>query len=128
MEVSFSHCEKKSSRIAIKKFSSDFSSADKIKGLSSRYINDFNATSPFEPIYDYDNTKTEIDKVPFHQDATKNDDSLDIIYPDPMEIHRKMLNKSRMENHHDDTVIKICKFFFLWKVERTYIEYLTMTC
>lgn len=81
----------------------------KAKGYSSRYINDFNASS-FEPIYDYDNTKTEIDKVPLRQDVTKGDDNLEIIYPDPEDFHRRMLNKSRMENrHHDDTVIKICK-------------------
>lgn len=100
----------KVSKSQLRKFSK-FSTANKTKGFSSRYINDFNATSPLEPIYDYDNTKTEIDKVPFQQDATKDDDSMDIIYPDPMEIHRKMLNKTRMGNqHHDDTVIKICKF------------------
>lgn len=81
------------------------------KGFSGRYINDFNATSSFEPLYDYDNTKTEVDKIPLQQEATKSDDNLEI-YPDPEEFHRKMLNKTRMENqHHDDTVIKICK---LW--------------
>lgn len=89
----------------------NFCFSARTKSYSSRYINDFNITSPFEPIYDYDNTKTEIEKVPLRaQDATKNDDNLEI-YPDPEEFHRKMLNKSRIDsqNHHDDTVIKICK-------------------
>lgn len=81
----------------------------KAKSYSSRYINDFNATSPFEPIYDYDNTKTEIDKIPLQQESTKSDDNMEIIYPDPEDFHRKMMNKSRMENHHEDTVIKICE-------------------
>lgn len=86
------------------------SAPNKTKGYSSRYINDFNATSSFEPIYDYDNTKTEIEKVSLRQSATKSDDNLEIIYPDPEDFHRKMLNKTRMENrHHEDTVIKICK-------------------
>jgi hypothetical protein len=89
---------------------STHSLANKTRGYSSRYINDFNSTSAFEPIYDYDNTKTEIDKVPLKQTPTKADDNLEIIYPDPDEFHRKLLNKSRMENrHHDDTVIKICE-------------------
>lgn len=99
------------------KFKKIFCFAARTKGYSSRYINDFNITSPFEPIYDYDNTKTEIDKVPIRpQDATKNDDNLEI-YPDPEEFHRKMLNKSRIDsqNHHDDTVIKICKLR-MWKL------------
>lgn len=85
--------------------------ANKTKGFSSRYINDFNQTSSFEPIYDYDNAKTEIDKLALLKESTKNDDNLEIIYPDPEDFHMKMLNKSRMENqlHHDDTVIKICE-------------------
>lgn len=88
------------------------SAANETKGYSSRYINDFNSTS-FEPIYDYDNTKTEIDKVPLRQSTTKNDENMEIIYPDPdpEDFHRKMMNKTRMGNrHHDDTVIKICEY------------------
>lgn len=84
------------------------SAANQSNGFSSRYINDFNSTS-FEPIYDYDNTKTDIEKFPL-QSSTKNSENSEIIYPDPEDFHRKMLNKSRMGNrHHDDTVIKICE-------------------
>lgn len=85
-----------------------FVKANKTKGYSTRYINDFNGSSSFEPIYDYDNTKTEIEKVPIQQDATKNDE----IYPDPEDFHKKLLNKSRLgnQNHGEDaSVIKICK-------------------
>ena len=81
-----------------------FSSANKTKGFSSRYINDFNASSSFEPFYDYDNTKTEVDKVSLQQDLTKNEENLDVLYPNPEDI------KSRME-HHEESVIKICKFY-----------------
>jgi hypothetical protein len=80
--------------------------ADKAKGkrFSTRYINDFNATSSFEPIYDYDNTRTEIDKVPFQQEAAtkNNDENLEIIYPNPDDIRSRM-------SHHEESVIKICK-------------------
>ncbi|CRK92969.1 CLUMA_CG006584, isoform A, partial [Clunio marinus] len=83
-------------------------SANKTKGYSSRYINDFNASQSFEPIYDYDNTRTEVEKVSYRQDASRIDDNLDLIYPDPEDFHRRMLNKTRMVNqHNDDTVIKI---------------------
>jgi hypothetical protein len=96
-----------------KKFHYDLA-PNKTKGYSNRYINDdFNA-SAFEPIYDYDlqpNTQTEIDRFTLRKEAIKNNDENLEIYPDPDDFHRRMLNKSRMENrHHDDTVIKICKF------------------
>lgn len=93
---------------AVRRIFNFYLSANKTKGYSTRYINDFNGSSPFEPIYDYDNTKTEIDKVPINQPDTKNDE----IYPDPEDFHKKMLNKSRMgnQNHGEDaSVIKICK-------------------
>lgn len=78
----------------------EFSLAKRPSDYASRYINDFNATSPLEPIYDYDNTRTEIDKVPFHESPTKNnDENLEIIYPNPDDIRRM---------HHEESVIKIC--------------------
>jgi hypothetical protein len=46
----------------------------------------------------------EIDKVPFHQEpATKNnDENLEIIYPNPDDLRSRL--------HHEESVIKICKF------------------
>jgi hypothetical protein len=43
------------------------------------------------------------------QDGSKNDDNLEI-YPDPELFHRQLLNKSRLSERHDESIIKICKF------------------
>lgn len=81
---------------------------DKTKGYSNRYLNDFNRTS-VEPNYDYDLTKN----YATNKDETKNqndDDNLpDIIYPDPETFHRRMLNKTKFGERHDESIIKICK-------------------
>lgn len=77
------------------------------KKYSNRYINDYNITSPIESNYDYaDNTKLSSDNLPYHkqQASTKIDENFDVLYPDPEDII-----KSRMTEHHDDTVVKICK-------------------
>jgi len=41
--------------------------------------------------------------------AEKGEDNLEI-YPDPEEIHRRMLNKSRLNSRNDESVIKICEY------------------
>lgn len=75
------------------------------KKYSNRYINDYNITSPFELNYDYDNTKISSDNLPYHkqQASTKIDENFDVLYPDPEDI------KTRMTEHHEETVVKICK-------------------
>lgn len=80
--------------------------------MSSRYINDFeNNSTSFEPVYDYDATKTVIDdKIKTPIQNVQKDESEPEIYPDPEDFHKKLLNKSRINNRHDENVIKICEY------------------
>ena len=86
--------------------SSHLISATKSKGYSSKYINDFNKTSPD---FDYDLTKNVLsDEIQAVEETKQQDDNLEI-YPDPEIFHRRILNKSRFGDRHDESIIKICK-------------------
>lgn len=82
-----------------------------MNGYPSKYLNDFNKSSA-EPTYDYDLAKNLLTDDTQIIDELKNgqdDDNLEI-YPDPDEIfRRRMLNKTRFGDRHDESIIKICK-------------------
>ncbi|CAG9804799.1 unnamed protein product [Chironomus riparius] len=80
--------------------------ATKSKGYSSKYINDFNKSA--SPDFDYDLTKNVLSDEIKTPDETKQqqDDNLEI-YPDPEIFHRRLLNKTRFGDRHDETLIKI---------------------
>lgn len=82
--------------------------ATKSKGYSSKYINDFNRSA--SPDFDYDLTKNVLTDEIKTPDETKQqpDDNLEI-YPDPEIFHRRLLNKTRFGDRHDESIIKICK-------------------
>lgn len=85
-------------------FFCSFLAATRTNSFSTRYINDFNASSSFDRNYD-DNIQRQVEKFPYQQEkaATKNDDeNLEIIYPNPDDLRSRM--------HHEESVIKICKF------------------
>lgn len=70
------------------------------KNYFNRYINDFNITAPIESNYEYDNTKVSVDSLPYHKQQA---DSFDVLYPDPEDV------RTRMNEHHEDSVVKICE-------------------
>jgi hypothetical protein len=76
-------------------------------GYSSRYINDFNKSAAVEPTYDYDLAKSLLVDETQIPDDLKNEQ--DDIYPDPEIFHRRILNKTRFGDRHDESIIKICK-------------------
>jgi hypothetical protein len=86
---------------------SPFISATKSKGYSSKYINDFNKSA--SPDFDYDSTKNVLsDEIKTVDEKKQQDDNLEI-YPDPEIFHRRLLNKTRFGDRHDESIIKICK-------------------
>lgn len=50
------------------------------------------------------------DKIKTPIQNVQKDESEPEIYPDPEDFHKKLLNKSRINNRHDENVIKICEY------------------
>jgi hypothetical protein len=92
--------------------------ATKSKGYSSKYINDFNKST--SPDFDYDLTKNVLsDEIKTPDETKQQDDNLEI-YPDPEIFHRRLLNKTRFGDRHDESIIKICKLNGPWMLEMNF--------